>query len=139
MQVDLTPPPIGDLLYPRVYPDRHNSPIHEKSTSADGIRYFFIKQYNVQPSWNTLFEGQKDWEPMEDPETGELEAFWSMTKLETDGSVSRTLLSTRAHGGFSSYGDADVPGGLELGMAYVMKIVFRNRAGLTATAYSEEI
>ena len=145
--VDHTPPPLEDLMYPRIYPWRH------ENTSADGIRWFFIKNHTVQPAWNTLRSknpGQKDWEAVIDPESGDTVTYWTLSRV-SDGGVLQVIVDRRKqHGGQSSYGDIALDpllkdplhpdyysAALVLGAAYQIKLESRNKAGLMGVARSE--
>ena len=132
LMVDTTPPPIETLIWPRVYPDRW------RNTSANRRDQYFVTQHRIQPSWNTVYEGQKDWEPLQDPESGDLETSFTIWQLD-NARLIHLVGPIPAHGGYSSYIDTMLPGNLTLGAKYLMKIEFRNKAMLTATVYSEEV
>ena len=68
-----------------------------------------------------MFEGQKDWEPLVDPESGELETLFDMWEL-TGTRLTSLVQDLPGHGGYSSYVDTMVPGGLKLGAKYLMKV-----------------
>lgn len=129
---DLTPPPNHLLRWPRVFPDRY------WNTTVDNARFFFIHKDRVQPSWNTQYPSQLSSEPLRDPESGDLEAFWTLIQV-VDSRQVVVIPRIGANGGYSSYGDAPVPGGLMLGGQYLVRLDLTNPAGLTSTTYSETI
>lgn len=96
-----------------------------------------MREHRVQASWNTVYEGQKDWEPLVDPESGPLETSFSMWELTGPTNIVPLVADLPAHGGYSSYIDTTID--LKLGAKYLMKVEFRSKATLTAVAYSEPI